>query len=239
MDEDDAYVPEYDDGSPADVPFRRPSPYRRVLATSLVLAALAAAAEYGYRMFDQNTSPEVRPRGIALPGIAVSGSSIDFSVASPDPFHAFHISVSCDNGTDADADAARIGLFGTLSAREETGARRQWSAPIQLIASEDRIVSRPSVEDALLTKSQDGLVGLGVRHRIDYVLDPDPLSPGELESMRSLSHPAGTRLAFHLELERPLPRNSRIYLSYARAPRLLHQALLRPPAASAIRPDGR
>ena len=231
MNEHDEFLPEYDGAEPAAMAFRPPSPLRRILVALLVLVGIVAAAEYGYWFYDQNMSPEVCPPGIELPGIVVSGSSIDFSVAPPDAFHAFHISISSDNATDADADAARIGLIGTLFVQEETGEHRRWQAPIQLLATEDRIISRASVEDALLAKTQNGLVGLGVRHRIDYAIEPDPLSPDELLALRDLVHPAGTRLSFHLELERPLQRNSRIYLSYTRAPRLLHQALLRPSSA--------
>lgn len=221
------------------VPFRPPSPVWRIAVPLLVLAALAAAAEFGYRMYDQNSSPEVRPGGVALPGFVVSGSSIEFSFTSPDTFHSLHLSVSSDNGTEADADAARIGLIGTLTAREENGLRREWTAPVQLIASDKSIKRRASIEDALQTNAPEGLVGLGVRYRIDYSLEPDPISPDELVEMRSLSHPAGTRLSFHLELNRPLQRNSRIYVSYARAPRLLHQALLRPTAAELNASAGR
>ena len=215
------------------VPFRPPSPVWRIAVPLLVLAGLATAAEFGYRMYDQHSSPEVRPGGVALPGVVVSGSSIDFSFTVPDTFHSLHLSVSSDNGTEADADAARIGLIGTLVAREENGPRREWTAPIQLIASETHIKRRASIEDALqtTTTAPEGLVGLGVRYRIDYSLEPDPISPDELLEMRSLSHPAGTRLSFHLELDRPLQRNSRIYVSFARVPRLLHQALLRPTSA--------
>ncbi len=209
------------------VPFRPPSPVWRIAIPLLVLAGIVTAAEFGYRMYDQNSSPEVRPGGVALPGFVVSGSSIDFSVTVPDAFHALHLSASSNNGTEADADAARIGLFGTLTVREENGPRREWTAPVQLIASDSHIKRRASIEDALQTAAPEGLVGLGVRYRIDYSLEPDPISPDELVEMRSLSHPAGTRLSFHLELNRPLQRNSRIYVSYARAPRLLHQALLR------------
>lgn len=207
------------------------SPLRRVVVSLLVLVGLVAAAEYGYRFYDQNTSHEVRPQGIELEGIVVSGDSIDFSVSLYDTSHALHLSVSSDNATDADADAARFGIIGTLSVQEENGARRCWTAPIQLIATNDRIVRRASIEDALQTAAAEGIISLGVRHRIDYSVEPDPISPDELTAMRNLVHPAGSRLSFHLQLERPLQRNSRIFLSYARAPRLLHQALLRPHAA--------
>ena len=178
MNEDDEFLPEFNGDAPSfEGPAFRPHvSLRRILAMVLVLAGLVVAAEYGYRFYDQNMSPEVRPPGIELPGIVVSGSSIDFSVAPPDTFHAFHISVSSDNATDADADAARIGLIGILTVQEETGARQRWEAPIQLLATDDRIISRTSIEDALLAKTQNSLVGLGVRHRIDYAIEPDPLS---------------------------------------------------------------
>ena len=221
------------------VPFRPPSPVWRIAVPLLVLVGLVIAAEFGYRMYDQNSSPEVRPGGVALPGFVVSGSPIDFSFTVPDTFHSLHLSVSSDNGTEADADAARIGLIGTLTAREENGLRREWTAPVQLVASDKSIKRRASIEDALQTTAPEGLVGLGVRYRIDYSLEPDPISPDELVEMRSLSHPAGTRLSFRLELNRPLQRNSRIYVSYARAPRLLHQALLRPTAAELNASAGR
>ncbi len=232
-DEQDTLEPE------VGVPFRPPSPVWRIVVPLLVLVGLAVAAEFGYRIYDQSSNPEVRPGGVALSGFVVSGSSIDFSFTVPDTSHSLHLSVSSDNGTEADADAARIGLIGTLTAREENGLRREWTAPVQLIASDKSIKRRASIEDALQTNAPEGLVGLGVRYRIDYSLEPDPISPDELVEMRSLSHPAGTRLSFHLELNRPLQRNSRIYVSYARAPRLLHQALLRPTAAELNASAGR
>ena len=233
--DDEEYTLEPEDAAP----YRPPSRMWRILVPLLVLAVLAVVAEFAYRMYDQNSNPEVRPRGVALPGFVVSGSSIDFAFVAPDTFHSLQISVSSDNATEADADAARIGLFGTLTMREESGARRTWKAPVQLIAVEKDIVRRASVEDAFQTAAPEGLVGLGVRYRIDYSLEPDPISPGELAEMRTLSHPAGSRLSFHLELARPLQRNSRIYVSYARAPRLLHQALLRPTAAQLNASAGR
>ena len=91
------------------------------------------------------------------------------------------------------------------------------------------IAKLASVEDVLGLGggADEAALGLGSRYRIDY--DVLPLRPDgdTVDTLARIPFPAGTRLTLRFSLEFPLPRDTKLYLSYARSPRLLHQALLR------------
>ncbi len=198
----------------------------------VVLVLIAVGAEFGYRYYEQNSSTEVRPRGIELQGVPVEGQTFSLPIAPADAFHSLRIIFSGDSGTTDDAAAARIGITGLLIAREETGKHRRWSIPVRLTSNEKGIGRRSSVEDVLMSTSADaeGLIGLGTRYRIDYTFtsfDAEGEGYTTLEALERVQFPAGTRLFLDFNMEYPLPRGTSVYLSYGRAPRLLHERLLR------------
>ena len=193
------------------------------------LAAAVLGAEFGYRLYDQATSPEVLPRGISLTGVPIEGAVVEISLAPGDAFRFLQFSLTGERGDEADAEAARIGIPGLLDVREETGARRSWSVPVRVGAPDQGVAKLASVEDVLGLGggADEAALGLGSRYRIDY--DVLPLRPDgdTVDTLARIPFPAGTRLTLRFSLEFPLPRDTKLYLSYARSPRLLHQALLR------------
>ena len=203
----------------------RPTPPWVYWLTGLALALVCA--ELIYRFYDVNSSPEVRPGGVALKGVAISGRSFTLPLAPPDAFHSLHISLTANNADDADAEAARMGILGVLMVTEETGAGRRWDFPIRIQANPQYIVRHAAVENALLPESSKGLIGLGHLYRIDYSITDEPPGGTQLEQFSHTEFPAGTRLSLRFIIDLPLPPETLVFVSYARAPRLLHEALLR------------
>ena len=222
----DAPLPYEDTPEPPQLPPRPPTPPWVFWLVGLAVALVAA--EFGFRFYEDSLSPEVRPKGVALKGVPAGGRSFDIPVTPPDPFHSLRVDLSGDNADEADAEAARMGIPGIVAIREETGAQRQWSVPIRIVAAKDGIERHSSVEDAFLSAAGHGPIGMGVRYRIDYHIETDPPDGDGLVALMRESFPASTRLTIHFELGLPLPSGTQAYVSYARAPRLLHQALLRP-----------
>lgn len=193
------------------------------------VATVLLAAEFGYRMYDQAYSTEVLPRGISLTGVTIEGDVVEVALAPREPFRFLQFALTGERGDAADADAARIGIPALLDVREETGAHRTWSIPVRLRAAKKGIQRLAAVEGPLgFGNTTDTAIELGSRFRIDYDVIPLHSDGVTVEDLARIEFPAGTSLILRFALDFPLPKDTRLYLSYARAPRLLHQALLRP-----------
>ena len=225
MTTEDAPLPYEDSPEPQQLPPRPPTPPWVFWLGGLAVALVVV--EFGYRFYESNTSPEVRPKGVALKGVPAVDRTFDIPVSSPDPFHSLRVDLSGDNADEADLEAARMGFPGIVAIREETGAHREWSVPIRIVATENTIGRHSSVEDAFFSAEAHGPIGVGVRYRIDYKIETDPPGGDGLTALMRESFPASTRLTIRFTLGLPLPSGTQAYVSYARSPRLLHQALLR------------
>lgn len=198
----------------------------RWCAIGVILVVLLAAAEYGYRFYDQNTSPEVRVGGMKVPGWPVEGQVAEFSSKTSDTARFLQVRISTEEVRASDAEEARAGIPGTLTVKENIPGGRNWTVPFLLVAPPAAISRHPSVEPDKNSTTGGG-IGLGVRYHIDF--DFSPTGSGEVayRDLYGALIPAGTPLDVRFEFSEPLGPGSKVFLSYSRQPRLLHQQLFR------------
>lgn len=198
----------------------------RWLALGATLAALLAVAEYGYRFYDQNTSPEVRVGGVKVPAQLLEGQSAGFSICPDDDARFLQVRVSTEEARASDAEEARAGIPGTLTVREAVSGGREWTVPFLLVAPAAAISRHPSVEPDK-NSSLGGGIGLGVRYHIDFDFSPTGSGEAAYRDLYGTLLPAGTPLDIRFEFAAALGPGSKAFLSYSRHPRLLHQRLFR------------
>ncbi len=189
----------------------------RIVGTIAIAVAIVAAAEFGYRYYDLQTSPEVRLNGVALVGQPISGATPEAVLESRDAFRFLLVRVATENAGDADVGEALAGIPGTLRVDDETGGR-SWEIPVLLSAAEADIRRRSSVVPSLGSS-----INLGVRYRIDYGLAPVGDGETAFRDLYETVFPAGTRLVLRFAFSTPPGAGSRVFLAYSRMPRLLHQ----------------
>lgn len=192
---------------------------RRIAAIAIPVLLLAVA-EFGYRYYDLQTSPEVRLNGVALVGQPISGTAPEAVLESRDAFRFLLIRVATENADEADVGEALAGIPGTLRVDDETGGR-SWEIPILLSAADADIRRRSSVVSSLGSS-----IDLGVRYRIDYAIAPVGAGEKDFRDLYETVFPAGTRLVLRFSFSTPPGAGSRVFLAYSRMPRYLHQKLL-------------
>ena len=193
----------------------------RIVGTIAIAVAIIAAAEFGYRYYDSQTSPEVRLNGVARVGQPISGTSPEATLAVDDAFRFLLVRVATDNASEADVGEALAGIPGTLRVDDETG-NRSWDIPFQLTADEASIQRRSSVISSL-----GSAIDLGVRYRIDYAFAPVGAGEEIYGQLYETVFPAGTKLRLAFSFSVRPGEGSRVFLAYSRMPRLLHQKLLK------------
>lgn len=206
-----------------------PMPLSRKMAIAATVVAVVLVAEFGYRFYDAYTSPEVAEDGMAFSGEPFQGPEASLSFAPGDTFTFVNIRVESENADESEKDLAWAGIHGSLNIDSSDG--RSWKMPILLVAQKSGdIQRRSSVElGSELSDSDDGAgpVRIGVRYTIDYSCVPTGSGEETYGNFRRSTFRSGTRLDIRLSLQEPPAGTARFLINYSRAPRLLHERLLR------------
>ena len=205
-----------------------PMPLGRKMAIAATVIAVALVAEFGYRLYDAYTSPEVGIDGLAFSGEPFQAAETSLVFSPPVTFTFVRIRVGSEDAEESDAADARAGIPGTLRIAASDG--RSWEVPILLTAQDSDIQRRSSLELGPAQGGDDGNSGplrIGVRYAIDYSCVPTGIGEDVYGDFYRSSFRPGTRLDIRLSLQAPPAGTARLLINYSRAPRLLHERLLR------------